>query len=70
MAKPKKTAAPSPLNTDILVVGGGMVGSALAAAFGQSGLDVTVVDTQDPLAGLDAGFDGRASAIALVACIT
>ncbi|MGH6662977.1 MAG: UbiH/UbiF/VisC/COQ6 family ubiquinone biosynthesis hydroxylase, partial [Rhodospirillales bacterium] len=30
-----------------------------------AGLAVAVVDTQDPLAGLDAAFDGRASAIAL-----
>lgn len=61
----KPEAKPGPLETEVLIIGGGMVGSALAAAFGKSGLDVTVVDTEDPLAGFDAGFDGRASAIAL-----
>lgn len=65
MAKRETKSANGTLETDVLIVGGGMVGGTLAAAFGQSGLDVAVVDTQDPLAGLDAGFDGRASAIAL-----
>ena len=50
---------------DLLIVGGGLVGAALAIAFGQAGLRVAVVDTLDPRAGLDAAFDGRASAIAL-----
>jgi 2-octaprenyl-6-methoxyphenol hydroxylase len=57
--------AASPLTADALVIGGGLVGATLAIALGQAGLAVTVVDTQDPLAGLDSGFDGRASAIAL-----
>ena len=48
-----------------VVIGGGMVGATLATAFGQAGLDVCVVDTADPVANLNAGFDGRASAIAL-----
>ena len=50
---------------DLLIVGGGLVGATLAIAFAQAGLNVAVVDTQDPKAGLDAGFDGRASAIAM-----
>jgi 2-octaprenyl-6-methoxyphenol hydroxylase len=53
------------IKADILIVGGGLVGATLATAFGQVGLDVVVVDTADPVANLDAGFDGRASAIAL-----
>ncbi|MDA1089145.1 MAG: UbiH/UbiF/VisC/COQ6 family ubiquinone biosynthesis hydroxylase [Proteobacteria bacterium] len=65
MAKRKKKAAASGLDTEVLIIGGGMVGATLATALGQSGVEVCVVDTQDPLDGLDAGFDGRASAIAL-----
>lgn len=64
------TKSPSPANqgyldTEVLIVGGGLVGSTLAIALAQAGVDVVVIDTQDPRAGLDAGFDGRASAIAL-----
>ncbi len=53
------------IDAEILIIGGGMVGATLAVAFGQAGIDVAVVDTADPEANLDAGFDGRASAIAL-----
>ncbi len=53
------------LDTEVLIVGGGLVGGALAAAFGQAGITTIVVDQNDPAAVLDAGFDGRASAIAL-----
>ena len=64
------TKSPSPadpgfLEAEVLIVGGGLVGSTLAIALAQAGVDVVVIDTQDPRAGLDAGFDGRASAIAL-----
>ncbi len=53
------------LKSDILIAGGGLVGGTLACALAGAGFSVVVVDRQDPLAGLDAGFDGRASAIAL-----
>ena len=53
------------LNSDILIIGGGLVGGTLACALAGAGLSVTVVDAGDPTAGLDAAFDGRASAIAL-----
>ncbi|MBT3305105.1 MAG: 2-octaprenyl-6-methoxyphenyl hydroxylase, partial [Alphaproteobacteria bacterium] len=53
------------LDAEVLIIGGGLVGGTLATAFGQAGLDVAVVDTADPVANLDAGFDGRACAIAL-----
>ena len=49
---------------DALIVGGGMVGLTLAVAMASAGLSVCVVDTQDPRDALDAGFDGRVSAIA------
>lgn len=42
-----------------------MVGTPLALALAQSGLRVVCVDQEDPQAQLSAGFDGRASAIAL-----
>ncbi len=63
--KPPTSARSRAMETEVLIVGGGLVGSTLATAFGQAGIDVIVIDTQDPKAGLDAGFDGRASAIAL-----
>ncbi len=63
-AKPRR-GRPAPLAADAVIAGGGLVGATMAIALGQAGLDVAVVDTQDPRAGLDAGFDGRASAIAL-----
>ena len=64
------TKSPSPadpgfLEAEVLIVGGGLVGSTLAIALAQAGVGVVVIDTQDPRAGLDAGFDGRATAIAL-----
>ena len=53
------------IEAEVLIIGGGLVGATLATAFGQAGLDVAVVDTADPVANLNAAFDGRASAIAL-----
>lgn len=52
------------LTVDVLVVGGGMVGQTLAVALGGAGLSVALVDRADPASVLDAGFDGRVSAIA------
>lgn len=52
------------LTVDVLIVGGGMVGQTLAVALGGAGLDVAVIDRADPAMFLDAGFDGRVSAIA------
>jgi len=48
---------------DVLIVGGGMVGLSLAAALGGAGLDVAVIDREDPGAAVAAAYDGRASAI-------
>jgi len=55
----------SPINTDILIVGGGLVGAAQAIALASTGNRVCVVDRMPPGEGLDVKFDGRASAIAL-----
>lgn len=53
-----------PNECDVLIVGGGMVGLTLAAALGGAGLTVRVVDRAPTAAMTEAGFDGRASAIA------
>jgi 2-octaprenyl-6-methoxyphenol hydroxylase len=64
-ASPKPNAAVSAdLTTDVLIVGGGMVGQTLAIALGGAGLRVALIDRADPASFLDAGFDGRVSAIA------
>lgn len=49
---------------DVIILGGGLVGSALAVALDAHGLSAIVVDIADPEVILAAGFDGRASAIA------
>jgi 2-octaprenyl-6-methoxyphenol hydroxylase len=51
-------------DADAIVVGGGLVGLTLAVALGRAGLDVMVVDREDPAKVLTAAFDGRVSAIA------
>jgi 2-octaprenyl-6-methoxyphenol hydroxylase len=56
---------PGDIRADVLIVGGGLVGGTLACALGDAGMTVAVVDAADPAAVLEAGFDGRASAIAL-----
>ena len=49
---------------DVLILGGGLVGSALAVALDAHGLSAIVVDPADPEVILAARHDGRASAIA------
>ena len=51
-------------STDIVIVGGGLNGPALALALAQAGFGVTVIDAQPP-ARPDAPFDGRAYALSL-----
>lgn len=51
--------------SDILIVGGGLNGPALALALAQSGQRVTLIDTLPEALRKDAGFDGRAYALAL-----
>jgi 2-octaprenyl-6-methoxyphenol hydroxylase len=53
------------LEVDVLIAGGGLVGGTLAVGLVEGGLSVAVVDKLNPLAAIDAGFDGRAAAIAL-----
>ena len=48
---------------DVIILGGGLVGLALAAALDSSGLSSIVIDPADPDLRRDAGFDGRTSAV-------
>ena len=48
---------------DVLILGGGLVGSALAIGLARAGARVHVVDRDDPASQTAEGFDGRASAI-------
>ncbi len=52
-------------DADVIVVGGGLNGPALALALAQSGLVVTVIDAQPARARAEAEFDGRAYALAI-----
>jgi len=48
---------------DVIILGGGLIGLALAAALDSSGLSAIVVDPADPAPRGDASFDGRTSAV-------
>lgn len=52
-------------DTDIVIAGGGLNGPALALALAQGGFRVTVVDARPAPARAEAGFDGRAYALAI-----
>ena len=49
--------------TDVIILGGGLVGLTLAAALDSSGLSAAVIDPVDPDRWKDAAFDGRTSAV-------
>jgi 2-octaprenyl-6-methoxyphenol hydroxylase len=49
--------------SDVIILGGGLIGLALAAALDSSGLSAIVVDPVDPDSWRDAAFDGRTSAV-------
>ena len=52
------------MQSDVIILGGGLVGLTLALALDAHGIRSTVVDPADPAKVLAPGFDGRASAIA------
>lgn len=52
-------------DADILIAGGGLNGPALALALAQGGFSVTVIDTRPAPDRAEAGFDGRAYALAI-----
>ena len=49
--------------SDVIILGGGLIGLSLAAALDASGLGCVVVDPVDPASWRDAAFDGRTSAV-------
>jgi 2-octaprenyl-6-methoxyphenol hydroxylase len=55
----------SDISSDIVIIGGGLVGGPLACALAGAGLSVALIDSEKPDATLAASFDGRASAVAL-----
>ncbi len=55
-------------DVDILIVGGGLNGPALALALAQTGFQVMVIDSQPVQVCTDPGFDGRSYALALASC--
>lgn len=48
---------------DVIILGGGMVGLALAAALDSSGLSAIVIDPANPAGRMTQAFDGRTSAV-------
>jgi 2-octaprenyl-6-methoxyphenol hydroxylase len=52
------------MDTDVIILGGGLVGATQALALAAHGLRSTVIDPADPAVTLAPGFDGRASAVA------
>ena len=52
-------------DADVIVVGGGLNGPALALALARAGLGVIVIDAQPTQARAEAAFDGRAYALAI-----
>ena len=52
------------INTDVIIVGAGMIGAALACGLAAQGISVVVIDKADPEKAVAPTFDGRASAIA------
>jgi len=51
-------------DAELVIAGAGLTGMLLGVACAGAGIEVWVVDPQDPAAMLDRGFDGRTSAIA------
>jgi len=53
----------APQTTDVIILGGGLVGLALAAALDSAGLTCVIVDPADPTERRDVAFDGRTTAV-------
>ncbi len=49
---------------DVIIVGGGLAGGLAALALAQEGLDVALIDAEDPARFRDETFDGRTTALA------
>jgi 2-octaprenyl-6-methoxyphenol hydroxylase len=55
---------PAAMESELVIVGGGLVGLSLATACAGAGLDVAVIDREAPATMVETAFDGRTSAIA------
>jgi len=53
-------------DSDIIIIGAGLVGMTAALACAHKGASVILIDGQDPKNYLSADFDGRASAIVVL----
>ena len=53
------------MKTDVIITGGGIVGSTLALALAQAGFEVTMIDALPKATRRKKGFDGRSYAMAL-----
>lgn len=56
--------ADADLRVELIVVGGGLVGLTLGIACAEAGIEVAVIDREDPAVMLAEPFDGRSTAIA------
>ena len=56
--------APGETRVELIVVGGGLVGLTLAIACAEAGIEVAIIDREDPATMLAEPFDGRTTAIA------
>lgn len=52
------------MDADVIIIGGGLIGSTLALALARHGVTSVVIDAQDLATTTTAAFDGRASAVA------
>lgn len=53
------------LQTEVLIIGGGLVGGTMACALATYGVPCIVVDRDEPTTLVEEGYDGRCSAVAL-----
>jgi len=65
MDNPSACAILGRMEQDVIIVGGGLNGPALALALAQGGMRVTVVDARPAQVRAEVGFDGRAYALAI-----
>ncbi|NIW23557.1 MAG: 2-octaprenyl-6-methoxyphenyl hydroxylase [Gammaproteobacteria bacterium] len=59
-----KVVGATELNADVVIIGGGLAGSALAHALAKTPLSVTIVEARDPRQLQQPSFDDRATALA------
>ncbi len=65
MDNPARQVIFARMEQDVIIVGGGLNGPALALALAQEGVRVTLVDARRAVVRAEVGFDGRAYALAI-----